>query len=398
MRARKMNTDRREASPVDVTLCAALAQGGIAHYSYALAEALQSAGLETSTLMYDSPAYDLTEFPHSHRVLPRLRLATSPPSRLTSLARNLGALMVTARSSKIVHFQWSLGARNDRLDWPVLRRLGKRVVYTAHGVLPHEPEIMSEAHCRWIYRSADALIVHGMQPKEILVSHFDIDASKIQVIPHGNYNFVADTPGPWTRARARESFGWNDDDRVVLFFGLIRAYKGLDTLLEACRLVQDRRLRNGQRLRLLIVGRDFKNHWAEGGYDAMIRSAGLSDTVRLHLEHVSMREIPRFFQAADVVALPYKKGTQSGVLQLAYSFGKAAVATRVGSLVEVSSSEIARFVDPECPAELAEAIRALLLDSSVADDLGAKARQYVDTVLGWDEIARTTKALYASLL
>lgn len=386
------------ARSLNVTLCSALAQGGIAHYSHGLASGLQSLGIDTTVLMYGFPEFDLEGFPHDHRIVKKLELSISRRTKLTSPFRNLYEMMHAARRSDVVHFQWSLGQRTDRLHWPLLQRLGKPIVYTAHDVLPHEPEIMSLEHCRWLYHRASALFVHGERMKELLVGHFQVDPGTVHVIPHGNYNFIADTPGVWDRAKARASFGWDDDDRVVLFFGLIREYKGIDTLLEACRLVRDQGLAKGQRLRLVIAGRIFRNHWQDGRYEEMIRHANLGSEVRLEFGHIEMKDIARFFQAADVVAIPYKRGSQSGVLRLAYSFRKPTVATSVGSLAEVPQEDLTRFVPPENPVELAAALRDLLLEPDAAHLLGEHARHYADTVLGWDGVARTTRAVYDSLV
>lgn len=381
-----------------VTLCSVLAQGGIAHYSYGLANALQDSGQPTTMLMYRFPEYDLDGFPHSCRVVKKLSLRISRRTAITSPVRNLEVMLRTTFRSDVVHFQWSLGERTDRLHWPILRRLGKRIVYTAHDVLPHESDIMSLDHCRWVYHSADALFVHGEALKELMIERFHVNPASIHVVPLGNFNFVADTPGPWNRDSARKSFGFDEDDRVVVFFGLIRAYKGIDDLLEACRLVRDQGLGRGQRLRLVIAGRVFKNHWEEGGYEALIRDKGLSDVVSLHFGHIEMRDIARFFHAADVVAVPYKRGSQSAVLRLAHSFRKAAVATAVGSLAELPRNELSRFVPPENPGAFAEATRELLLDRDAAAAIGLRAREYSDTELSWDRIARTTRSVYASIV
>jgi glycosyltransferase involved in cell wall biosynthesis len=385
-------------APINVALCVGLAQGGITQYSYSLAEALQAVGVRTTNLLYRSPAYDLEGFPHAHRVSRGLDLATSNVRRFTSPVRNLVSILGAASRNQLVHFEWSLGERSDRLHWPLIRRLGRPIIYTAHDVLPHEQEIMSDSHCRYLYQTADALIVHGEALKSLLCDRFGVDAGKVRVMPHGNLNFMADSSSRWNRESARTSFGFDEDDRVVLFFGLIREYKGIDVLIEACRRIQERGLRDGQKLRLLIAGRSFRNHWQEANYETMIRDAGLSDSVRIELGHVEMADIPRLFHAADVLVAPYKRGSQSGVLRLAYSFGKASVATRVGSLAEVPRPGIAEFVEPGDAGELADALGGLLSDPEAAERMGANARAYADEDLDWAAIARSTRALYESLL
>lgn len=379
-----------------VTICSALAQGGIGQYTYGLSCALQAAGVNVTQLIYEYPEYDLEAFPHPYRLVKKLQLSISRRTRLTSPVRNLRVMLQESWASALVHFQWSLGARTDKLHIPILRRLGKPIVYTAHDVLPHDSNVMSLEHCRWLYHQASALFVHGDSLKQLLTDRFDVDPALVHVIPHGNYNFISDVPGPWSRERARASLGLREDDCVVLFFGLIREYKGIDTLLEACRIVQQG-LRPGQRLKLLLAGRVYRDHWNEGGYGKLIADAGLADAVKLHLEHIPMQEIARFFNAADVVAVPYKRGSQSGVLRLAYSFAKPAVATSVGSLSELPAADLTRFVPPEDPAAFAAAVQELLRDPEAARELGQRARTYADTELSWDRIAATTRAVYASV-
>lgn len=380
-----------------IAMCAAHSHGGIAHYTYALAAALQASGVETEVLMYDEPEYDLTGFPHTHRVSTSLRLATSLRRRLTSPGQNLAALLRASLGRSLVHFQWSLGPRNDRLIWPALRAAGKRIVYTAHDVVPHEPEIMPHDHCAWVYRNADAIIVHGQRLKELLLENFPVSPAKVHVLAHGNYNFVADTPGAWNRNSARESLKLTDADCAVLFFGLIREYKGLDVLIDACEEINDRGLPDGKRLKLLIAGRSFKNFWHEAGYEKRIVAANLEPAVSLHLGHIPMLDVARFFHAADVVAIPYRRGSQSGVLQLTYSFAKAAVATRVGSLGEGPTGDLTRFVEPGDAHVLADALFELLADPVAAVTLGAKGRRYADAELDWAAIATGTRRIYESL-
>jgi D-inositol-3-phosphate glycosyltransferase len=383
--------------PSSIAMCAALSHGGIAHYTYALAEGLQASGLDTSVLMYDEPEYDLVGYPHAHRPVPSLRLATSRRRRLTSPAQNLAAVLRASLGRPLVHFQWSLGPRNDRLIWSALRAAGKRIVYTAHDVVPHEPDIMPREHCAWVYERADAIIVHGQQLKALLLENFPVPAQKVHVVPHGNYNFVADTPGRWTRDSARASLGLSAAERAVLFFGLIREYKGLDVLIDACQLLRERGLPDGHKLKLVIAGRSFKNHWHDARYEERIAQAQLTDAVSLHLEHIPMLDVARFFHAADVVAVPYRRGSQSGVLQLAYSFAKGSVATRVGSLAEGPTGDLTRFVEPSDAGALADALFEMLGSESAAATLGSKARAYADSALGWGAITDATRAIYDSL-
>src|SRR5204863_9321463 len=99
------------AGSLRLTLCTGLSQGGITHYSYCLASALQASGVAVDQLIYSTPEYDLRAYPHSQRLLPYLQLAVSRRTKLTSPVQNLAVMLGSALRSDVVHFQWSLGQR-----------------------------------------------------------------------------------------------------------------------------------------------------------------------------------------------------------------------------------------------------------------------------------------------
>ena len=372
-----------------------LANGGISHYTYCLADALTCHGVQANVLMYDYPAYELETLPHRHRVMPTIRMSHTKLARVADPLRNLKTLTAAARRSDVVHYQWAAGPRTDPWQWRTVKRLGKPVIYTAHDVKPHEGDIMSRDHSLWVYRNADALIVHGQRLRDTLLEMADVSPEKVHIVPHGNYNFVADLYQKWGRANARASFEFCEDDHVVLFFGMIRPYKGLDTLIDACGIVKKEHPSHGKRLRLLIAGKPLKNYWEDGGYPQLIVDAGLSQQTRCIVEHIPMEDIGRYFHAADVVAIPYKSGSQSGVLQLAYAFGKPSVVTNVGSFAEVLQDGVTgALVPPDDPAAFAGALAQLSTAPGLAARIGQQGRYYAETALSWDRIAAQTRAIY----
>ncbi len=138
---------------------------------------------------------------------------------------------------------------------------------------------------------------------------------------------------------------------VILFFGYIREYKGLMTLLDAMPEILKR---IGNDTTLLIVGEFYDKREK---YDAKIHALGLSDNVKVVSEFVPNEAVGRYFSVSDVVAMPYHSGTQSGILSIAYSFRKPVVITNVGGIAEtVIEGETGFIVEPRNPIALADAI------------------------------------------
>ena len=285
----------------------------------------------------------------------------------------------------------------------MLKAAGKRIVYTAHDVLPHERYESDIVHSVWLYRHADAVIVHGQALKQTLLEMSGIDPAKVHVMPHGNFHPIADfymqaVDGQenWDRTRARDLFGLAPEDRVVLFFGFIRPYKGLDTLIEACRMIWNQE--NGGNLRLLIAGRTIADFWSSHDYAKKIKSAGLEAQTMYAIQYIPMEDVARYFLAADVVALPYKSGSQSGIVQMASAYSKPVVVTNVGSISEVVEQGVTgAIVPPDNPAAFAEALMPLLNQPDLAVRMGQQGRLRGETEFSWEGIAAQTEAIYAQL-
>ncbi len=172
---------------------------------------------------------------------------------------------------------------------------------------------------------------------------------------------------------------------VILFFGLLRPYKGLDTLLEAFRQVEG--------AELWIVG----NPRMDVGPLRRL-AARAPGRVRFVTRFVEDAEIPAIFRRADLVVLPYRDAEHSGVLYTALAFGKPMVLSAVGGFPELAETGAARLVPPEDPAALAAALSELIADSAAREELAAAARAAAAGPYSWDEAARQTLALYRDLL
>jgi glycosyltransferase involved in cell wall biosynthesis len=149
---------------------------------------------------------------------------------------------------------------------------------------------------------------------------------------------------------ARAELGLNESDKVLLFFGYVRKYKGLDILIEAMPAI----LKEMPDVKLLIAG-EFYDYAA--AYTDLIAKLNLQNKIVLKNEFISNEQVSRYFIASDLVVLPYRSATQSAVLNVAYSFNKPAVVTDVGGLSEfVKDTETGIIAKPGNPAEIATAV------------------------------------------
>lgn len=272
-----------------------------------------------------------------------------------------------------------------------LKRKGLKIVITAHDVVPFHGELSSRLPLSKIYESAERIIVHAKASKREIESAFAIDPQKLRVIPHGNYAPYVQ-PEAIEQGKAKERLGISRERRAILFFGQIKKVKGLDYLIRAFAQVS----KNYPQSLLLIAGQVWKDDFSR--YERLVRSLGLEERVHAHIKHIPDEEVANYFYAADLVALPYLRIYQSGVLLMACSYGRPVVASAVGGLAEVvKDGETGYLVPPADEARLAEAIERMLADKGRAEEIGRAAKEMVETTYSWQKIALETKRTYKSL-
>lgn len=376
-----------------VLLVQPLSHGGIAQYGHQLGCALSDAGHQVIVLA--APDYELASrvsgAKSSPRFVPRLFPSTSMLQRFR--ARPLRGLLIGLASiidchrllniafalrPTVIHVQG--GHPMDLVYLLAARLAGRPLIYTAHNVVPHRPAPYHRLLHRLIYWLPHFTIVHTQHGRKQLLNMFRLEQRRVRVIPMPLFELydARSSPPP---AAARAALGLRADDEIVLFFGQIRPNKGLPTLLRAIAQLRPSR----PRLRLLITGEPL-----DGIKEvlSLIRELGLGASVKLHTNYVPLEQVAAYFQAADVVALPYVRVTQSAVLSLALAFNKPVVASRVGGLPELAErSAIASLVPPEDHAALAQAISAQLDHPSTTINHWHGLR--------WPEAAGLTAALYA---
>jgi glycosyltransferase involved in cell wall biosynthesis len=353
-------------------------------YDRALAAALARAGAEvellTSAFLYGPvPAADGYAVRECFYRRSSRRGLEARARRTFKLAEHLGDMLRLRRAmdADVVHYQWlTLPA----LDASLLPARRPRLI-TAHYISPPNPTRRQRADARRAFGAMDAVVAHSEHSARRLREEVGLEPERVHVIPHGAFDYL--TRLPVEKPLPAELEG--AEGPVILFFGLLRPYKGLDTLLEAFR-----ELRGAE---LWIVG----NPRME--VEPLRRlAATASGRVRFVTRFVDDAEIPAIFRRADLVVLPYGDAEHSGVLYTGLAFGKPLVLSAVGGFPEVAATGAARLVPPQDPAALAQALTELTSDADARERLATAARGAAADAYSWDAIAIQTLALYEELL
>jgi len=233
--------------------------------------------------------------------------------------------------------------------------------------------------------------------KAELCQDFDVAEKAVTVFRYPINNAFPDTELTPTEAKRR--LGLTHDEKVILFFGRIRPYKGIEYLLDAFRLL----LADEQtKYRLIVAGEAKKG--SEEYLDEIQQSVKRDfdhGQVILRIQFIPDEEMELYFKGADVLVLPYKEIFQSGVLFLAYSFGLPVVATDVGSFREDIVEGTTGFVcQPGDPAELAKAIERYFTSDlfKTLEDRRRELKAYVNTNHSWDAVAESTRNAYTEIV
>lgn len=224
--------------------------------------------------------------------------------------------------------------------------MGKQnVTFVCHNVFPHERFPMDRLLTKVTLKHGRHYIVHAAEEGRELEK---IKAeSDYTVTPHPTYNAFCFEG--MSKGLARERLQIAPDEKILLFFGYVREYKGLKYLLRAMSTI----CRADDKMRLWVVG-EFGADREE--YRALIDELGIKDQVNVVASYTPDREVEKYFAAADLVVLPYVSATQSGIVQIAYGFTKPVIVTEVGGLPDVvEDGRTGYVVKPESPEAIAEA-------------------------------------------
>ena len=239
----------------------------------------------------------------------------------------------------------------------IAKRNGKtRCIGLVHNMIPHEPNLLDKLLAPFYVRYTDGFVALS----ESVVK--DIDSLDKQTKPKASYPHpIYDHYGEqMSKEEACQALNLNPENQYMLFFGLVRAYKGLDLLLDAFGKVKDQL----PDLRLIVAGEFYED---EEKYRAQLYFNKLNDRVIIHNDFIADADLCKYFGAADLIVQPYKSATQSGVTQVAFHFEKPMLVTNVGGLGEiVHDHKMGYAVEPNAEA-IAEAITDYYTNNRQAD-------------------------------
>ena len=264
----------------------------------------------------------------------------------------------------------------------ILRRVKRnkhtRIVCIADNIIPHEHRAGDKAFTKYFLKSCDAFITMS---EKVLSDLKQFEKTKpIQLVRHPLYDTFGEII---SKEGAREKLKVNRSDSVILFFGFIRKYKGLDLLLEA---MNDERIKQSG-IKLLVAGEFYED---AKQYQELIDRLGIRNQLILKTDFIQDSEVKYYLCAADAVVQPYRNATQSGVTPLAYYFEKPMIVTNVGGLPALVPDGKAGIVTEPQPKSIAEAIIKFyqLGEAHFIPHLRVEKQKY-----SWETLANTIKSL-----
>ena len=249
-----------------------------------------------------------------------------------------------------------------------------KIICIADNILPHEKRFGDIPFTRFFIKSVHAFITMSGKVMNDLKLFTQKPARQVVHPLYDNFGEIVD------KSEARKHLGLNETEGIILFFGFIRKYKGLDLLLNAMQILKARHLKDVSIPKLLIAGEFYGDRKQ---YDDLIVNLDIASNLILHTLFIPDAEVKYYLSAADFVIQPYRSATQSGVTPLAYHFEKSMLVTNVGSLPDlVSDNKTGLVCDPD-PASIADHILELyqLGENYFLPHLRAEKQKYSWNVL-----------------
>lgn len=325
-------------------------RGGLATFDQRLAKQFNDEGLECSifsfSLQYPSFLFPGTTQYSSDPAPQNLAIYTAINSVDPFNWLSVGNRIKKMRPDIIVVRYWLpfMGPALGTILRRARRNKHTKIIAITDNVIPHEKRPGDTLFTKYFLGSCDAFVTMSEKVMNDLKKF--VNNKPAQQVLHPLYdNFGA----PVAKEEARKHLGLPVDEKIILFFGFIRKYKGLDILLETMKILKSR----NEQVKLLVAGEFYED---EKPYQQQIATLGIEDSLFMRTQFIPDSEVKYYLCAADAVVQPYRNATQSGVTPLAYHFEKPMVVTNVGSLPAlVSDNEVGLVAEPE-PASLADAI------------------------------------------
>lgn len=367
--------------------------GGMDYYDFGLCAGLLKAGCNVSLYTCDetrSPGIRGLSF---HPVYKGVYGKGSPGLRAIRFfhgsLKSMGRALVSGE--KICHFHVFHGGPTEIFGILLARMFLRRVVLTIHDVESFGASGYSTRTVGWVYGLAREIIVHNQSCKLLVTEKLGLESGRIRIIPMGNFLHVISAPPD--KNHAKRVLGLAESTKVILFFGHIKEVKGLDLLLRAMPAIAAA----VPNVVLLIGGRPWKTEFSR--YEAMMDELGIRERCIAHIRYISDEEMPLYYGAADVVALPYRRIYQSAVVLLAMSYGKAVLASDLPAMTDlIRDGENGLLFRQGSHEDLAQKLIAILRDDAMREQVAAQGFNYVRQHFDWSQIGAETAKLYEDAL
>ena len=259
-----------------------------------------------------------------------------------------------------------------------------KVISVLDNFIPHERRFGDAWMSKYFIKPVDGCAVMSYSVKADLRK--TVTNKPIEYCPHPLFDHFGEII---PKVEARKMIGVDPDSRWMLFFGLIRDYKGLDLLLRS--MAEAETCQND--LKLIVAGEFYSDSTP---YMQMVKDLGLSERVKFFPEFIPDNRVAAFFSAADIVVQPYKHATQSGVTQIAYHFNKPMIVTGVGGLTEMVPNEKVGFVVEVSPKAIAVAVNRFYMENR--EEEFTKGAEKEKAKYSWKRMEETIYLLYSKVI
>jgi glycosyltransferase involved in cell wall biosynthesis len=399
--------------------------GGLIHYSYQLCTALADEGADVT--LVTGKEYELAYLPHNFRVNNLLDLWNLFDSQVIqninanawqriwykvrwTVRRGQRAVRLILAWIKLTRYLSELKpdiVQFSKINFPFeafflaqMRRKGLLLTQICHEFELRENQegplssLILRAYAD-IYKNFSAMFFHAKENREKFLSLFPfVQRERTYIIPHGNSSWLLKYfPQAPNWEAIRDRYGLKPGQPVILFFGLLAPSKGIEDLIDAFALV-----RQSCDAKLLIAGYPTK-HIDIDELKQHIAQLYVTEHVVFDLRYIPLEEVGALMRLATVAVYPYRSSTQSGALQVAYTFGRPVIATTVGGLPEAVEHGRSGFLVPVCsPPELANNILKLVTNPELTKVIGEYARHLSGTRFSWKSVARQITEIYNQIL
>jgi len=366
--------------------------GGMDYYDFGLCEGLSQSEIDVTLFTSDETEVSKGSVFAVKKVYKKIYGKDASWIRAIRYVKGtIQALLICfIQKRTICHFHWFHVGPLELFNILFAKLLRRKVVITAHDVEAFAKGLSVPLFVRFAYNLCDAVIAHNKVSRQELIEKVGISTDKITVIPHGNYlHALGDIP---EKAIAREQMMLPVNANIILFFGQIKDVKGLDVLLEAMRSI----VTEFPETILLIAGKVWKTDFSK--YAQLIEDFEISSNCRTDIRYIPDSEVASYYAAADLVALPYHRIYQSGVLLMAMSYRRPVIVSDLPGMLEVVTNKETGLVFKAGDVNhLADTILSAFRNPQLLNELGENGERLMREHYDWSDIGKAVAGLYLSL-